>query len=197
MKKIIALIIAGISLTACVATNNNGGNIVIDTGGSGEKTVFTLACLEGMSSYKIENTGFEFCYDPDWGEIVIEDMPAKAGSSKHLTFKNADKAPELWYESLDFVAPDGVEHVNISDLNLMPGEEEIKEQIVTLLGVSENDVKVRKSSAGGQRAARVDLLGKTITYYVPKAFDNYNLIISAPIALAKEIDEFVFDMVIN
>lgn len=188
---------AGISLTACVATNNNGGNIVIDTGGSGEKAVFTLDCLEGMSSYKIENTGLEFCYDPAWGEVVIEDMPAKAGSSKHLTFKNADKAPELWYESLDFVAPDGVVHVNISDLNLIINEEEIKKQIVTLLGVSENDVKVRKSSVGGQRAARVNFLGKAITYYVPKVLDSYNLTISAPETLAEEIDDFIFDIVIN
>ncbi len=197
MKKIIALGFVSLFLTACLGGTNNDEKIVIDTGGSGEKVVFTLDCLEGMSSYKIENTGLEFCYDPAWGDVVIEDVPAKAGSSKHLTFTNADKAPELWYESLDFVAPDGVEHVNIGDLNLIINEEEIKKQLVTLLGVSENDIKVRKSSVGGQRAARVDFTGKNITYYAPKVLDSYNLIISAPEALAEEIDDFIFDMVIN
>lgn len=195
MKKIIALGIISLSLTACLSTNNNE-NIVIDTGGSGEKVVFTLDCLEGMSSYKIENTGLEFCYDPAWGEVVIQDVPAKTGSSKHLTFTNSDKAPELWYDTLDFTPAEG-NYVNISDLNLIINEEEIKKQIVTLFGVSENDVKVRKSSVGGQRAARVNLLGKTITYYSPKVLDSYNLIISAPEALAEEIDDFVFDIVIN
>jgi hypothetical protein len=202
MKKFIATTFIVVLLTGCFGGADP--DRVPKTDEPTSKPVAELACNEGMSEYKVKDTTMEFCYDPAWGEPVISEMPGvgdagvgDAGTRMHLTFKDVENGIELWYETKDYAAPAGTERFDIGSLFLIGTDDQIKEQVIEELSLSpEVEIAVRKSDIGGKRAARVNYSG-VITYYVPEAFGNYHLTISAPEEMAVEVDEFVYDMVLN
>ena len=189
MKKIILLVVFSLVLTGCFATTNDTADLDV------KPVKLVLNCNEGLDEYKARNTSLEFCMDPAWGEVVIEDVPGLVGSLVHVSFTNFEGGIELWYESSDYEPVEGGKnYADIESLNLIMPEEQIKEQFMEFLGLGESDLVVRKTDIAGARAVRV-VVGDKLSYYVPLAFDNYNLLISADEVYALEVDEFAFDTI--
>lgn len=189
MKKIISIVVFSLVLTGCFATTNDTQDINVKP----EKLV--LNCNEGLDEYTVRDTSLEFCIDPAWGEVVIEDVPGTVGALVHVSFTDFEGGIELWYESSDYEpAEGGKNYTDVESLNFIMPEEQIKEQMMDYLGLGENDLVVKKVDVAAIRAARV-IVGGKLSYYVPLAFDDYNLLISADEAYATELDEFAFDTV--
>jgi len=189
MKKIILIVVFSLILTGCFATTDDSADIDV------KPVKLVLNCTEGLDEYKVLNTSLEFCMDPAWGEVVVEDIPGTAGELVHMSFTNFEGGVELWYESSNYEpAEGGKNYADVESLNLIMPEEQIKEQFMEFLGLGESDLVVRKTDIAGVRAVRV-VVGDKLSYYVPLAFDNYNLLISADESFAVEIDEFAFDTI--
>lgn len=189
MKKIISIVIFSLVLTGCFATTNEA----VDLNVRPENLV--LNCNEGFNEYTVRDTSLEFCMDPAWGEVVIEDVPGTVGELVHVSFTDFEGGIELWYESSDYEpAEGGKNYADIETRGFTMPEWQIKEQMMAYLGLGENDLVVKKVDVAAIRAARVTAGGK-LSYYVPLAFDNYNLLISADEAYATELDEFAFDTI--
>jgi hypothetical protein len=189
MKKIISIVIFSLVLTGCFATTNEATDIDV------RPENLVLNCNEGFNEYTVRDTSLEFCMDPAWGEVVIEDVPGLVGSLVHVSFTNFEGGIELWYESSDYEpAEGGKNYADIETKGFVMPELQIKEQMMEYLDLGENDLVVKKVDVAAIRAARVTAGGK-LSYYVPLAFDNYNLLISADEAFATEVDEFAFDTI--
>ncbi len=226
-----------------------------------EEVVAVLDCDEGMNEYQVAETPIQFCYDPAWGEVVVEQVggveeevvaaddvvveeeaadaddvaveeeevvdaddvaveeeevvdaddvaveeeaaDGPAGKKYSVSFSVNLEAPTLYYETTDYVMADEgvvcVDFIDYSRINLYGPDEQVAERITELCGLAETDLKVRKGEVAGARAARVHFEYGTvdaITYFVPDAFEGYNMMITAPFEYAVEIDDFLFDMIL-
>lgn len=183
-------------------------------GVSEDEFVAALNCNEGMNEYAVEGTPIQFCYDPAWGEPSVHDaggagaLTGITGSNYFVSFLNSPAGPEVWYESADYsgAAPS---IISFSDLNVYAPDDAIftnvKEQLKVNYNFSDADLNVRKADIGGVRAARVHLKGMnktggisedTLSYYIPNAWEGYNMTVTADYSMAEELDNFVYDMIL-
>jgi hypothetical protein len=195
MKKFFILSLFVFVITGC--GSNVDPNKAPKTDEPKGKPAFELSCNDGLNEYSVASTPLEFCYDPAWGEPVLEKMAGESGNKFHIKFSGSENGIHLYYESKDYKGSQDSKGFNYGSLVMTGKEESIKEKVILELGLSEDvQISVRKTDAGSKRAARVDY-NNEITYYVPDAFADFNLMFKAPKAMAVEIDEFAFDMVIN
>lgn len=195
MKKLIYTLLLSLVLAGC---------------GSGDGGQVTLACSDGFVQYAVPGTPINFCYDTAWGEPTVTKLGASQGELSRIAFAGGgeeNSEPELFYESYDF-APIGGDTAPFcfSCIRITAPDEDIKTQVAEELGknfnFSESDLNVRKSDVGGVRALRVHVkytnkmggeAADKIMYYVPSAYYNYNLTVSADNTQAAMLDDFVYD----
>lgn len=170
--------------------------------------VATLDCGADTLEYSVEGTPIKFCYDPAWGEPVVEEEPTVAGMLTRVSFGetfDTSKAPAIWIESSDFVPNDGDSGKFCFDCIQMTGgdEEYYASQFAEYLGLEKEEVIARKTEVSLKDAVRVHAeylgMGDTpmdiLSYYIPFAFEGHHITISGDNSIAVEIDEFVFDIV--
>jgi len=149
-----------------------------------------LACEEGQAEYKVTGTPMEFCYDPAWGEIVVEPQTLEKGTATKISFASG-QGPQIWYQSSDVEGD-----FCFSCLNINAPEKQLRSEVTEqLTDVDPEILKVRKSDIFGMRAVRVND-GTTVSYFVPDAFEGYNLKVSSPQEMAADLDEFVYAMIL-
>lgn len=161
-----------------------------------EKPVVALNCNKDMTEYKVEGTSMKFCYDKTWGEPVVENAKAKAGSAMTISFGSASnaKAPVVQIESKDFAPEQGEKKVKFEFMNATQSDEaKLKEQLKNAAGYDESNVRARKSDVGGVRAIRAEV-GNELVYFVPDAFPEHHVLFSGPLSEAELVDNFAFDM---
>lgn len=175
-------------LTACGGGATENGEDREDV--EGVEMPAVLACEEGESEYKVAGTPIEFCYNPAWGEVVLEPQTAEKGAATKVTFSGG-QGPQIWYQSADFEG-----EVCFTCLNVQAPEEQLKADVAgQFTGVDAETLKVRKSDVFGVRAARVND-GTTVTYFVPNAFEGYHMSVSSPQESAADLDDFVYGMIL-
>ena len=158
------MILSVLFITACaksgpaVKTEEKDGEVVV--GEDGTKIV-ELNCDKNMKDYAVANTPVEFCYDPAWGAVKVQENNPKTGTSFMVTFEK-EGSPSLLFDSLDLNFGD-VDFAPYSFMLINPTlkEELIKDGVEKFYndrGLSEK-VKisnVRKSDVAGVRAVRVE-----------------------------------------
>lgn len=187
MNKLVLLMVLAVVFTACGPAK--------DPIADKEKPVVILNCSQNMTEYKVEGTSVKFCYDKEWGEPVVEDVKAKAGTAMEISFDKFSKDNPLmvWIESKDFMPAEGEKRVKFEFMNAMQSDEEkLIEQLKNAAGY-EGNIRARKSDVGGVRAIRAEVEGR-LEYFVPDAFYEHHVVISGSLPMAEEIDNFVFDM---
>lgn len=161
-----------------------------------EKPVVALNCSQNMTEYKVEGTSMKFCYDKEWGEPVVENVKAKAGTAMTVSFGSANnvKAPVVQIESRDFAPEQGEKKVKFEFMNATQSDEaKLKEQLKNAAGYDDANVRARKSDVGGVRAIRAEV-GNELVYFVPDAYYEHHVMVSGPLSEAELVDNFVFDM---
>jgi hypothetical protein len=159
--------------------------------------IITLECGANVMEYQVPNTPMKFCYDPTWGEPVVQDQATAAGTQQMITFSGEATSPSIWIESTDFAPVEG-EAFCFDCLQMNAGEASLKAQVAANLKVEEDSVILRKSDIGAQRAIRTHLIYDSVDdvrYYVPNAYEGHNVLISAANSIAEGIDEFAFDII--
>lgn len=188
MKKLVLLSLVAVVFTACGPAK--------DPIADKEKPVSVINCSQNMTEYKVDGTSMKFCYDKAWGEPAVEDVKAKAGSAKILSFDkfSKDNPMIVWIESRDFMPAEGEKGVKFEFLNATQSDEEkLIEQLKNAAGYEGGGIRARKSDVGGVRAIRVEIGGR-LEYFVPDAFYGHHVMVAGPLPMADEIDNFVFDM---
>ena len=102
MKKLsfFLLLLLTFTLTACW----DQGVVGVD---GADEVPRTLSCNLGMNEYKVEGTPIQFCYDPAWGEVMVEDLGSSAGVLKRVSFAGMPDGPKFEYQSTDFAPLEG------------------------------------------------------------------------------------------
>lgn len=200
MKKFVLFIVVLTTFSGCDAGPTV--DYTVDT----KPIVAELDCGDKLKEYKVAGTGIEFCYDTAWGEPEVTEMPAQTGKISRLTFAKNENAPQIWYESADFKGTGGdVTYFCFTCPNFYGDEEHIKASVVEFMHLNDTDFVLRKTDVSGKRGVRVhynyttDMTGKVdkVTYYVPEAFAGYNMTISANVAQAELLDDFMYGMVLR
>lgn len=204
MKKLIILSVCTLALAAC--TNGTPGEVADDT--PLPPKVATLDCGADTLEYAVAGTPIKFCYDPAWGEPVVEEEPTVTGTLTRVSFGETfddSKAPAIWIESADFVPQDGDTSKICFDCLEMNGGDEgyYANEFAKYLGIDKEEVKARKTDVALKKAVRVHAeylgMGETpmdrLSYYIPFAFEGHHVTISGDNSIAVEIDDFAFDIV--
>lgn len=156
-----------------------------------EAEVVALSCAEGQSSYQVAETPIQFCYDPAWGEPSVTDVAAEVGVLKVVAFAGYEGGPEVRYQSGDYEG----EGICMSCLNTSQPDDGLMTQMIEQLGLSADQLHVRKGDVGGQVAIRVNNKSAgVLSYYVPFAFEGHHVTVSADNDNAANLDDFVWAM---
>ncbi|MBI5754055.1 hypothetical protein HZA40_02855 [Candidatus Peregrinibacteria bacterium] len=196
-KTLLVVVMAGLILVGC-----SGKPKGISTVPSKDESIGSLNCNKGMSEYKLANSPVQFCYDKTWGEPVVTAAKAKTGSAETVNFGTADndKAPMLWIESNDYAPASGEKAVNFTLLNAMAADEaKLKTQIKNAAGYDEKNIKsARKTDVSTVRSIRAEVGGNVnkLIYFIPFAYEGYNMVISGNADMAEVVDNLAFDMVL-
>ncbi len=187
-KLLIALFaVSTLALTAC------GGGTTPEEDRDDVKDVevpATLACEEGMSEYQVAGTPIQFCYDPAWGAVVVAPETLEVGSSTKVSF-DGGKGPELWYQSTDAKT-----EFCFTCINPTAPEDQLTAEVVEQLKLTDTTgLKVRKTDIFGARGVRVHH-ETTVSYFIPNAFEGYNMTVSSPDEAAADLDDFIYNMIL-
>lgn len=204
------MMLAALFMTACaksgpeVKTEEKDGEVVVGEDGT---KIAELNCDEGMKEYVVAETPVEFCYYETWGEVKVANNDPTTGKSFVVTFAK-EGSITLQFDSLDLAFTDvDFAPFNFKLVNPSLSEEAMTPQVEEFYngeyrGSEKSTIsKVRKSDVAGVRAARVELKDSegndVIEYIVPDAFENFNMLMSAPSEMAEDLDNFAYAMVIN
>lgn len=194
MKKLSIIILSALFLSACGSGGTNN-----DETAENAKSVIT--CSNGWSKYSATGIPMTFCHDQTWGDVVIAEQDVSAGKLFKISFsKLAEGGPTVWYESFDYSgAGDDSYHLDSRAIRITGSDDMVKKQLIEELNFpfTDDEFKLRKSDVGAVHAIRIHVdTGDLdyVEYYVPAAFEGYNVILSATQEYAEDIDDLAFDM---
>ncbi|MFH1283966.1 MAG: hypothetical protein ABIH78_00015 [Candidatus Peregrinibacteria bacterium] len=180
MKKI-ALVMMGLSLflTACSTSTTT-------TVAPPEMPELTSAdCFGNSVLYEVPDSTLKFCYKEEWG------MPVVSGTAEEgkvtVSFDGDAVSPEISYISTD--SEDGFCFDCI--IPELP-EENLVTAFAEETGLASDSFNLRKVHVYGVRGIRVHYTRDgvdSLSFFVPNAFDGYNLDINGPNSIASEIDD--------
>ncbi|MDA1060660.1 MAG: hypothetical protein O3B47_02610 [bacterium] len=198
MNKLVFPIVCALILAGC-GSAGTGDNVAV------EQSEPTLICNNGFSEYQVDGTSIQFCYDPAWGDVVVENLEALEGELHRVSFADLAGGPEIWYETSDFVGVGGdVYHIPFKEIRITASSENLKTQFIEELNYpfAEDEFKLRKSDIGGKKAIRVhvdasnDFFGDVdyVSFIIPSAFEGHNVTITANQDYAFELDDFAWNV---
>lgn len=189
MKKISTIILSALFLSACSSGGTNNDEVA--------ENEFVVTCSNGWLKYSATGTPMTFCYDQTWGDVVVVDQVADVGKLVEISFSKAPQgAPVISYESNDYPGGDDY-HLSFNAIRITGSDEMIKAQFIEELNFpfKAEEFSLRKSDIGGVRAIRVSVKSGDsdyVKYYVPAAFDGYNLTFTANQEYAGDLDDMVY-----
>ncbi len=199
MKKFSFVILSVLILAGCSGSTNNGnGNENGDNGNDVVPDVANLSCSEGYMKYESPDTPIKFCYLPAWGDVVTEEFPGSTGKKTKISFSEVPEGPQIIYITDDYTAPEGETEVDFSGLNIYTTDDKMLPEVSELLGIAEENLKVRKNAISvDNRAVRVRIQTDAIDelrYYVPEAFEGHRILLKTGGDMAAELDDMAFDI---
>ena len=196
MKKLAILMTVVVLFTGCLSGTEEDPN----TSGISYNEVSDVVapaltaeeCFNNTIFHEVEGTTIKFCYKEQWGAPSVDSESLAIVNKTRIYFANSDtvSTPEIVYLTGEFPVDSEIEHFAYENMNPAMSEDFLHGWVADSLGLTKEEVNVRKVTVDDKKAVRVNNYSTNVlSYYVPEAWTGAHLELFAPNEIAAELDD--------